>query len=329
MRTAALGFLLLAGCAANQVRLEIAGDVSTKAKATTAAASAYVADVQARRREAAVALVASDPTCTWGSSIVMDLKWDPAKTKRGLCDMRGVPPSRQVTVNLQPVSDQGLKAITAAIAGIAAYQGALADILDEKPIDAKAEISSAIDTLTTASSDINRIAGSKVIDLGVLSSDPAKAVVDLIGTLVQLKQTDLKVRRVRGVIESHNATKLLDMLSTAVIKLNRLQDANSATYKLFALDAAYSRERTMLRFDERVQRVHDLAIAADEVTDGKVARIAGLQKAIKDLRTSNDELEQAVLHNEISAERRKQVARENRKQIFSILSQVAAFFPAV
>lgn len=323
MRSVALGFLLLSACAADQLRLERAGDLSTQAKKTVAAANNYVAGVQTRRRDAAIALVASDPTCTWGPYITIDRGWD---GKRGLCDMAGVPADRQVRINLQPVSSQGLKALTEAIAGLVAYQGALADILDEKPDDARESISSAIQTLSTASSDINRIAGSKLIDLGPLTGDRATAVVTLIGTLVEMQQTDLKVGKIRAIVAKTDARILIGNLRDGASKLSTLQDANSAVYRLFALDKAYSRERSTLDFTARLQRVRDLATASDDVTDSGAERLAALTAALDTLGATDAKLRDA-LAGKFSREERSRIARENRKQLFSILSQVAAIFP--
>ena len=74
MRAGMLSATLLAltACAANTVRLERAGTVSTQAKSVIVGVSAYVADVQARRREANVALVASNPSCDWRNAIIVD-----------------------------------------------------------------------------------------------------------------------------------------------------------------------------------------------------------------------------------------------------------------
>jgi len=161
-------FLGLSACAADIVRLEHAGAVSTQATATVNAARAYLFDVQARRREANIALVASDPGCSWGSSVTTDTAWLPP---RSFCDVRGIPENRRVKISLRPVSEEALKGIAVTIAGIAAYQGALADVLDEEPVDAKGGLTDAIDKLTTASADINRIAGEKLLDLGPLTSN--------------------------------------------------------------------------------------------------------------------------------------------------------------
>jgi hypothetical protein len=64
--------LLLTGCAADQLRLDRTGGFANQAKTTVSAARAFITGMQARRREAAVALVASDPSCRWGPVIVID-----------------------------------------------------------------------------------------------------------------------------------------------------------------------------------------------------------------------------------------------------------------
>jgi len=324
MRFGAAAILLaLAGCAADTIRLEHANSVSTQAKATVGAAKLYVSEVQVRRREAGIALVASDPSCLWGPSITIDRKWD---GKRGLCDLSRVPQARQVSLNLQPVSPEALKALTTSISGIAAYQGALADILEEKPEEAKDNIATAIETLGTAAGDINRIAGSKVVDLGSLTNGRADAVVKLIGTLVAMQQTALKVREVRGVVAANDSAALITELRTSADKINTLQDGNSAVNLLMGLTTAYGRDRHTLAFNDRVARVRDIALATDNVTSGNRARIAALKSALDELAKTDTALRNA-LAGKFTAEERRRIARENRQAVFAILSQVAAIFP--
>ncbi|MBV2149813.1 hypothetical protein KRZ98_16325 [Sphingobium sp. AS12] len=322
--TALVG-LLLSSCAADVLRLEYAGQVSTQAGALVQSAKGYVADVKARRREANIALVASDPSCSWGDVLVIDRRWRPPA---GLCDLAGVPPERQERIDLRPLSQDALKTITVAIAGVAAYQAALADVLEDKPPDAKEAINSAIGSLSTASSDINRIAGEKLFDLGVLTSDRAKAVVDLIGTLVALQQTSLKVNAVRAVVAEKDSKPLLSALDDGVTKLAALQDANSASRLLFALDLAYGRERANADFVGRREWIRQIAAAADDSPGAREARIAALRSALTQLAAIDMKLRQA-LAGEFSKADRQRIARENRAQILGILSQVAAIFPAI
>jgi hypothetical protein len=324
MRFAAVAIaLVLSACAANELRIERANSLSAQAKVTVGAGRAYIADLQTRRREAAVALIASDPSCLWVPSLTVDSEWDGT---RGLCDLTGVPTSRRVSINLQPVTPEALKAITTSIAGIAAYQGALADILEEEPEDAKESIATAIETLTTAAGDINRIAGDNVLDLGPLSSGRAEAVVSLIATLDALRQTDLKVRHVRTLVAQTNSADLIDALDQSATRLNLLQDGNAVTIRLQGLNRAYSDERARLNFSERVERLRELAAANDDFVSGRRLRLETFRGVLTELRQSDTALRDA-LAGRFTPEERRRIARENRKQLFSILSQIAAIFP--
>ena len=317
--------LLLGGCAANQLRLERASSFSTQARTTVAAARAFTTGVQTRRREAAVALVASDASCLWGPVIIVDRDWD---GRSGLCDLRSVPQDRRQSLVLLPASPEALKAVTTAIGGIAAYQEALTDILDAKPDDAKEAISTAIDTLTTATSDLNRIAGEKLIDISFLSSDTAKAGVKLIGTLIDLQQTDLKVGRVRGLVDRTDGAALIASLDGSLGRLSTLQDGNSATYRLLGLTVAYSDARKGMEYSERVKRVGEIAAATEDVVSGNGARLKVLRGVLADLADTDQKLRTA-LAGRFTPEERRQIARENRKQILAILSQVAGLFPTL
>ncbi|MEP9403637.1 hypothetical protein [Sphingomonas sp. VNH70] len=324
MRFAAFAIpLMLSACAANELRIERANSLSAQAKVTVAAGRTYITDLQARRREAALALIASDPSCLWVPTLTVDAEWDGS---RGLCDLTGVPATRQETINLQPISPEGLKAMTTAIAGIAAYQGSLADILEEEPENARESIGTAIETLATAAGDINRIAGDNVLDLGPLTSDRAAAVVALIGTLDAMRQTELKVRDVRALVARTDSTALIDVLDESATRLNRIQDGNAVVLRLQGLNRAYSDERSRLNFSERVERLRELAAANDDFVSGRRLRLETFRGVLIELRRSDAALRDA-LAGRFTAEERRRIARENRRQLFSILSQVAAIFP--
>jgi formate dehydrogenase maturation protein FdhE len=322
---AGLSCVALTACAADVVRLEYAGQVSTQAGALVVAARTYTKDVEARRRDANIALVASDPSCNWGDTLIIDDQWRPPA---GLCDLKHVPKTRWTTLDLRTVSPKALETITTAIAGVASYQQALAAVLDDKPPDAKEAIDGAIETLTTATTDINRIAGEKLFDLGPLTSDRAKAVVGLVSTLIALQQTNLKVKRVRAVVADQDSEPLLAALEQSVGRLAGLQDANSAARAQFALNTAYLSERSKASFAERREWIRKLADASDEGDAVRKVRIAALMNAIAKLRSTDETLRKA-LAGQFSKADRQRIARENRTQIAGILSQVAALFPAL
>lgn len=78
MQVAMLGaVLVLAGCATNQLRLEYAGDVAARAKATTLAADFYLREVDATRTEANIELVAADPACGRQSPVLRAMPTPP------------------------------------------------------------------------------------------------------------------------------------------------------------------------------------------------------------------------------------------------------------
>jgi hypothetical protein len=324
-RFALAGLLALTACAADQVRLEHAGKVSDQAKAVAKAADLYVADVQARRREANIAFVALDPNCGWGPVVTVDIKWN---GRRGLCDLRGVPKERRVPFSLRPVSAEALKAVTGAVAGVVAYQAALADVLDDKPVDAKKTLDDAISTLATASSDINRIAGQNLLDLSPLTGATAKAVTDLIGTLVEMQQTNLKVRRVRAVVLKTDSAALYVDLKSGIGRVSRLQDQNSSDTLFFGLDTAYRREGGRLSFDQRRERLRQIAAAYDDKTGLRDKRKEVLTEVVDELAKADISLRKA-LNGEFSREDQRRIARMNRAQAFGLLSKIAALFPAV
>lgn len=314
----------LTSCAANVVRLEHTGEVSTKAKAVTEAVDAYVVDVQARRRAANVALVASDPSCTWGDEIVVDTMWD---GKRGLCDVDGLPQARRLSMPLRPISAAAIRPVAQAVAGIATFQAALAAVLDAKPVDAKAEIDGAIGTLSTAATDLNRIAGGKVIDLGPLTGDTGKAVVGLVGALIEIQQTELKVRKVDAIVRRTDTARLYSNLSSAVTRLDRLQGRTSTANLRDALDRVYARDAERMDFVQRRELVRQIAEARDVAEETDALRLKTLTDAIKELADSDVKLRRA-LNGDFPPEERRRIAKENRAQALALLSKIAAVFPA-
>lgn len=331
LRVVYLAALILSGCAANTVRIEHAGTVSTQAAEVVKGTKAYVATVQARRRDAVIALVASDPSCKWGSTLYMDTQWTPRPPPApavGLCDVSHVPEERRVPIDLRPIQPEALKALTLTVAGVATYQAALAEILADKPTDAKQDIDTALSTLTTATADLNRIAGSKLIDLGQLLTDRSKTMKGLIGTLIELQQTQLKVDKVNKVVGATNTTALIDDLNTALANLSRLQAANSETYALLGVKMAYANEAPHSTFAERTELIRQIATADDAFEDAKLGRVADLTTATTALGEQDQQLRRA-LAGDFTPEERRRIALDNIKQAFSLLSQIAALFPAL
>lgn len=322
---ALIALMGLSACAADIVRLEHADAVSSQATATVKAANSYVADIQTRRREANIAMVASDPSCSWGDYVTTDTDWTPPL---GFCEVTGVPAARLLRISLRPISEEALKSLTVAVAGIATYQAALADILGQNKVDAKAGITDAIEKLTTASADISRIAGTKLVDLGPLTGNSAKAVIDLISTLVALQQTNLRVDEVRTVVAGFGQTMIYSDLKTGLSNLTRLQATNSTARQRFALESAYARDLSKLDFSARRERVREIAAAADEDLSLRNTRLEAMSKVVDELTKTDKSLHDA-LAGKFSAEERRRIARDNRTQILKLLSDVAALYPAI
>jgi hypothetical protein len=319
--------LLLSSCAANEVRLEYAGTVASQAKQVTDATNKYVEGVQARRREASITLLANNPQCQWGEVIKIDRQWQGGD----ICNLVGVPVDRQQEIRIGPLSDEALKGLTAAVVGVAAYRGALAEVLDEKPFDAKTSIDEAISMLTTASADLNRIAGStigsKTLNFDVLKGDQVASIVTLIDALIDLQQTDLKVQKVRAVTVKIDGQKLFDDLAADVTSVGGLHDASSALRLRDNLKTAYERAAPGLTFDERRERLRQIAAADDEVSFLTKKRVQALTDAVIALKGTDLEFRRA-LAGEFTEEKRREIARRNRKMVLSILSKLAAVFPA-
>jgi hypothetical protein len=63
--------VMLGGCASNAIRVQRAGEMAAAGKAASAETGKFLGKVRASQREANVALVASDPSCQWGPSIII------------------------------------------------------------------------------------------------------------------------------------------------------------------------------------------------------------------------------------------------------------------
>ncbi|KWV95075.1 hypothetical protein [Erythrobacter sp. AP23] len=323
MRIAILAALLLSGCAASNLQLERAGAASTVTRSTVALARNYTNELQLRRREAAVALVASDPLCMWGGTITVDRQWDGS---RSLCDLQGVPEARQIEVSLEPIAEDRLATLTTIVAGLAAYQAALADILEEKPDEARLTLATATSTLAVAATDINRITGGAAIDLGPLTGERQDAVLTLVQTLSDMYETKMKVRKVRALVDRANTAMLIEDLETAIGRLESLQGGNADTQLLLALSLAYASEAQRAPFAERRALIREIAAANDLVSGANTEAAQELAKVLAEL-AKVDQAMRRALAGDFSEAERARIARENRRAVFSILSQIAAIFP--
>ena len=237
-----------------------------------------------------------------------------------------MPEARQIEVSLEPIAEDRLATLTTIVAGLAAYQAALADILEEKPDEARLTLATATSTLAVAATDINRIAGGVAIDLGPLTGERQDAVLTLVQTLSDMYETKMKVRKVRALVDRANTAMLIEDLETAIGRLESLQGGNADTQLLLALSLAYASEAQRAPFAERRALLREIAAANDLVSGANTEAAQELAKVLAEL-AKVDQAMRRALAGDFSEAERARIARENRRAVFSILSQIAAIFP--
>ncbi|RYF03202.1 MAG: hypothetical protein EOO77_31420, partial [Oxalobacteraceae bacterium] len=79
------GLPLLMGCATNAIQLETARTVQARGQEAVLATTAYFDAIELRRREAAAALVASDPSCLPATPLRIQVPTAPTVPPAPLC----------------------------------------------------------------------------------------------------------------------------------------------------------------------------------------------------------------------------------------------------
>ena len=326
--------LTLSACTADLERKSATRAFDAQAEVVAARGATYISEVQTRRRNANVALVASDPSCRWGPTVWVRDNWSAPKiggAPSSLCGEMGAVGFHEVrltSVDATPLAPQ--------LSALVLYQKALADVVSKSPADAQSSLTEAIRTLTAVSGDFSRDRTYKRLYLarGRQTSLMRPPICSMF--LIQMRSTHLQVAEVKEIAGRFDAPAYFANLRWSVARLGNLYDENSVARITAALDRVVALEalrktgeqdEPAVFYNARRDLIEGVAIAQD-MRQSPSARVKPLTDAIDALEKLDSSLREN-LAGHFSATQRKEISRKNRAQVVDILGKVAAIFPAL
>lgn len=316
------------GCGENAVRLELAKSLSDSASASVGQASAYFDDADARRRAAAAAFVARDPSCPPSRHLTIQEPKpnNPRGSGAPLCPRGSVAdPGYQLRpLDLGPPPETVLKARVIMISAVADYGRALAKIVGEKDPDISGELTQAAQKLDAVSSLVNLIAKADAPTAsGLLESPQAKSVIAVAQFIAELQHEAQQVGQVKAEVREKGEAvdQALDALVADVSTRAGGSIAGSADLNRHALSDAYLAHRYRMSFAERRALAAEIFQAEDEaaqLSDKKKIVVAALQET----QAAQKQLREALLGHFTPAQKRR-IAAINLDRITRAMKLVA------
>jgi len=319
--------LVLTGCATDAFRLEAAGAVQTQSREAVTATASYFDAIEQRRREAAAALVASDPSCLPATPLRIQVPITPSAPAAPLC-LSGEVPSPGYTafeIDIGSSPRAVLEPRIALIVAISDYTDALAAILNAPKTDVSAEITAFADQADRLARFSNFVAGTDLPNVNAaIASEQGKSLVALIAFAGELAREARQTRDVRALVVEHGAVvdRALALLSAQVTTWGRGAARNADDLYGNALFRTYIRNRTSLSSDQREQLAGRVFAAREAAKDGP-ARAAQVADAI-DLAAKAQASLRDALAGRLTPAQRSAAARLNIDRITRALGLIAS-----
>ncbi|MBV7257166.1 hypothetical protein KCG44_10270 [Pacificimonas sp. WHA3] len=292
----ALAAMSLQACGMNALRIESASTVGTRAGIVADVSRDALRQIEARRQQAFVTLVASDLSCEPVNPLMILVPTGAAigKTDVPLCWGGGgdVPAGYEVkALDFGAFPADAVQPTVDLIAAIAAYGGAMAKIAEQPNADIAADIADAIDLATRAEAHAAAIGLTKIRVAGRLSSDQVETAANLIALLRDLQRERRQVRDARRLYAERGAAmgETFARLKRQLRMWEMIAGEGADQSIVTSLQRAYRNERAALSFEERqslVTMVRGAALRAERA--GEMA--LSVAKALDELQQANDAL---------------------------------------
>lgn len=319
--------LLLAGCATNALRLEAAGAVQTRSREAVTATASYFEAIEQRRREAAAALVASDPSCLPATPLRIQVPITPSAPAAPLC-LSGEAPSAGYTafeIDIGSSPRAVLEPRVALIVAISDYADALAAILDAPKTDISAEVTAFADQADRLARFSNFVAGSDLPNVNAaVASEQGQSLIALIAFADELACEARQTRDVRALIVERGGVvdRALASLSAQVTTWGMRAARNAEDLYGNALFRTYVNNRANLSAEQREQLAGRVFAARGAVKDD-LTRAAQVEDAI-DLAAKAQTSLRDALAGRLTPAQRRAAARLNIDRITRALGLIAS-----
>lgn len=318
---------LLAGCATNSTVLKTAGMVQARSREAVTATAGYFDAIEQRRRDAAAALVASDPSCLPMTPLRIQVPIAPSAPAAPLC-LSGEAPTpgyAMFEIDIGSSPRAVLEPRIALIAAISDYADALAAILDAPKTDVSAEITAFADQADRLARFSNFVAGTDLPSVNAaVASEQGQSLLALIAFANDLAREARQTRDVRALVVERGAVvdRALASLSAQVTIWGRGAARNADDLYGNALFRTYIRNRASLSADQREQLAGRVFAAREAAKDGP-ARAAQVADAI-DLAAKAQAGLRDALAGRLTPAQRRAAARLNIDRITRALGLIAS-----
>ncbi|MBB3693245.1 hypothetical protein [Sphingomonas sp. BK580] len=317
--TAALAAaLLLTGCATNALRAQAATDVAARGREALTATAAYLDSVEQRRREAAAALVASDPSCLPATPLRLQVPTGAGASPAPLCPEGDTPAPGYAALSIDVGTSPRalLEPRVALLAAVGDYVEALATVVAAPTTDVSAE-------LTAFAERVGRVAAAA----GVADADPAaprgQGLVALAAFAAELAREARTAGKVRALVEERGdaVDRALAELRGEVEGWGRTAARSADDLYGNALFRTYLRHRADLTAEQREQLAARVFAAREAARTGP-ARAAAVADALALASTAQADL-RAALSGRLTPAQRSAAAKLNLDRIARALALVA------
>jgi len=301
--------------------------VQTRRREAVTATARYFDAIEQRRREAAAALVASDPSCLPATPLRIQVPITPSAPAAPLC-LSGEAPSPgylafEIDIGSSPRAV--LEPRIALIVAISAYADALAAILDAPKTDVSAEVTAFADQADQLARFSNFFAGSDLPNVNAaIASEQGQSLVALIAFADELSREARQTRDVRALVVERGAVvdRALASLSAQVTIWGRGAARNADDLYGNALFRTYIRNRAGLSPEQREQLAGRVFAAREAAKDGP-ARAVQVADAI-DLAVKAQASLRDALASRLTPAQRRAAARLNINRITRALGLIAS-----
>jgi hypothetical protein len=321
-------FFLCSSCAINALRVERASKVAVASDAVVEQARQSLEEVKARRAEANLSLVASDPSCFPARKIWIRLT--PASGPLCALDNSPEPGVQKVPIVLDPVDERSLEPTILLISALADYGDALGKIATEPKPDVSKELKDVIEKAGKAQAIANGLLQLDLPDPAkLLSDEQMSAATNLIQFASELLHEADQAKRIRqiAVEQGPKIDKLSVELSaklhawldkSAMSDTQVLQNNLLAVYKAEVVDKG---ARTTWDYDRRSKFLGLIAAARGD-RDAITARERAFDDSLAELSKAREGLSRALSGNLTDADRRE-LRDENERRILKALGLLA------
>jgi hypothetical protein len=331
---ALIGSLLLPGCVATSaVTGQAAVDVAGMATRLSSDAGAVLEAAEARRRDAWMALIASDPSCAPVQPIRVYVPLrPPVPPLPPTCVVTG-PDGRDrafpgwsvAELDFAPAQAAAIQPTIDMMAAVAAYGAALSAAAAPTPArDIGAQLEKALALATRARNTAVALGATQVPDPArLLSSDQAEVATGLMTLIQRARQEARAVSRIRAAFAQDRPT-VDATLARLKAQLGQWQGIIAEGFVDVAINSmkqAYRREAPRLGFDGRRRRLEAIAATERLHADATAANVQ-FAAAADALVAANAELA-GLLAGRPSPERRAQAARIGRERAAAALDLLA------